>query len=108
MADHDDTSDAGAADTDLVPTATDRSELPPLRERNAFARFSDAAQARDLILALERDGIDGRYISAFELTGDEGGTDARTDHAAAREEAIDEDVAMAHEVTNDAVKGGAI
>lgn len=109
MSEHEQTSDSAAADSHLTPEASERSELPPLRTYNAFARFDDPEKARDLILSLERSGIDGRYISAIELTEENapasaGETDAETE----RREAIEEDKAFAHEIVVDGAKGGSL
>ena len=106
MTDTDPTSAAAADDSALVPTAAERSELPPLRTFNAFARFDDSEPARELMLSLEGANIDGRFISAVELT--EAGSadvdhDADTD--AEREEAFEEDVALLHEIGADGAKG---
>jgi hypothetical protein len=107
MADQEETSTASAADTNLEPDAAERSDLPPLREFNAFARFDDPDRARELILTLERSGIDGRHISAVELSPrSDGARDGGM--APEREEAMEEDVAMVHELSVEGTKGGAI
>lgn len=95
-----------ATDPELTPvTDPERSELPPLRHYNAFAAFSDHGAARDALLALERQGIDGHDISALALTR---GTPAGDDQDAARRAANEEDAAMVKEVGAEGLKGGTI
>ena len=108
MSNQDPTSVTAAADTTLVPDGAERAELPPLRHHNAFARFDESEPARDLIVAMERAGIDGRHISAVELSDaaevDGSGTDVERE----REAGIEEDAAFVHEVVADGAKGGAL
>ncbi len=59
------------------------SDLPPLREFNVFATFSDTDAARHAIVSLERRGIDGREISLLALHDDP--------EAAARDADVTED-----------------
>ena len=104
-------------DGERVPHAPERGDLPPLRSFNVIAVFDDGDAARRLILDLERAGIDGRFISAVELTrGSEspGTVGASPDHEAGldpevqRHEAQDEDAAFVHDVGVEGAKGGVI
>jgi outer membrane lipoprotein SlyB len=108
MSEHEQTSDSAAADSNLTPEASERSELPPLRTYNVFARFDDSEKARDLILALERSGIDGRFVSAIELTDETLADSEPPDQETARREGVEEDAAFAHEITIQGAKGGTV
>lgn len=111
------TSHDDVSSDDVSPHAAERGELPPLRQYNAIAVFDDGDAARHLILELERSGIDGRYISAVELTREdetertvEGTPDheAGPDPAVQHQEALDEDVALVHDLGLEGAKGGVI
>lgn len=94
-------------DRDLA--AVERGELPPLRSFNAFASFDDGDDARGLILALERAGIDGRYLSAVELSDEvPTGTIRSTDLSAERDATVEEDNAALHQIGVEGAKGGAL
>ena len=54
-------------DEDLESVAPERTGLPALKALNAFATFDDPELARDVVVALERTGIDGSHISALAL-----------------------------------------
>ncbi|MGY6501529.1 MAG: hypothetical protein ACXIVQ_11655 [Acidimicrobiales bacterium] len=90
---------------DLEPVAPERIDLPPLSPFNAFATFSDSEVARDVIVELERAGIDGSRVSALTL---EPKSDVTPGEHSTMEATADEDSEAVAEVGSDAGKGAAI
>jgi hypothetical protein len=89
---------------DLEAVAPERSDLPPLRDMNAFATFDAADPAQEAVVALERAGIDGTHISALALdSADDVDRGAESTRAATAEH----DAEILREVGSDVGRGAA-
>lgn len=84
--------------------ASDRDELPPFRSFNAIAVFDDISVSHDVVLDLERAGVEAADISYLALDGD--ATGGAGERAGGPEGSNHEDD-VAPQTAAKAVKGGA-
>lgn len=94
-----------SAGEDLEPVAPERIDLPPLRTFNAFASFSDPEVARDVVVELERAGIDGSQVSALALEPQDDVTPGERSTMSAT---ADEDSEALSEIGSDVGKGASL